>query len=122
MALLSPVNSKHTDRPPGERLLILAEAVLSRLAAEENLPDRGGGGEDAELELDIAYSEIAQALVETGRFLQHLHVLRCERAATSYRAGYREGVRATGLVCNALARDLPGGSCSQTDSARGPPR
>ncbi len=113
---LVPVNSKHTDRSPGERWLILAEAVLSRLAAEENLPDRDDGGEDAELELDIAYSEIAQALVETGRSLKHLHVLRVERAATSFRRGYREGVRATGLVCNALARDLPDGSCSQTDS------
>ncbi len=113
---LVPVNSKHTDRPPGERWLILAEAVLSRLAAEENLPECDDGGAEAELELDIAYSEISQALVETCRSLKHFHVLRVEHAATSFRSGYREGVRATGLVCNALARDLPGGSCSQTDS------
>ena len=109
MALLSPVNSKHTDRPPGERLLILAEAVLSRVAAEENLPDPDEGAEEAELEFDIACSEIAYALVETGRSLKHLHVLRLGRVSHGLRRGYREGARAMGLMCHALARDMAEG-------------
>ncbi len=112
----------HVNGEEIEQLAELLEAVRESEGAPLRLRFESGGrvvhGEItpiAELELDIAYSEIAQALVETGRSLKHLHVLRVERAATSFRGGYREGVRATGLVCNALARDLPGGSCSQTD-------
>ena len=55
-----PMDGKHTDRPPGGPWLILAEGVLSRTAAEENLPDRDDGAEEADLELDIACSEIAR--------------------------------------------------------------
>ena len=54
------MDGKHTDRPPGGPWLILAEGVLSRATAEENLPDRDDGAEEADLELDIACSEIAR--------------------------------------------------------------
>ncbi|MHC4137372.1 MAG: hypothetical protein ACYTDU_10305 [Planctomycetota bacterium] len=98
--------------PPkaGGPLLVIAEDVLSRVSAREDLlgGEESAGDVDAELDLtiDIAASEIARALVETGRSLRYLHLLRVSFDARASRRGYVEGARATGTVCNALARDL----------------
>ncbi len=89
----------------------LPEDVLSGMAARENLLEDGAGGGDVESELDlelaVAASEIAEALVETGRALGHLHILRLSLEALAYRRGYTEGAKTVATICNAVARDCP---------------
>ncbi len=101
------------DKEPRSKsplMLVISEEVLSRIVARENLlgEDRTEGDIAAELDrtIDMAVSEIAQALVETGRPLRHLHLLRVSLDANASRRGYEEGARTTGWICNSLARDL----------------
>lgn len=59
-----------------------------------------------EYRADLASAEMAQALVETGRSLSYLHVLREALEGRGYRRGYLDGALAAGRICHALARDL----------------
>ena len=90
-------------------MLVIPEDILSQITARENLlvEDDTAGDVAAELELaiDMAVSEIAQALVETGRPLRYLHLLRVSLDEKASRRGYAEGARTIGSICNALARD-----------------
>ena len=109
------MDSKPQDRKEDARpqaavpLLVIEEQALSRVSAHENLLSGEDSAGDVEMELeltiDVAASEIAQALVQTGRSLRYLHLLRVSLDERAWRRGYLEGARAMGTICNALARD-----------------
>lgn len=80
-----------------------ASSIPNRLAHDDD-PDI-----DAALanQVDIATGEVAQALVETGRSLAHLHALRRAAEERGFRLGHRSGALAVGWAIHALARPRP---------------
>jgi len=100
---------RHGRAPQRPILLQIPEAVLAILTTPESL--LGEDGDDdvepgLELRIEEAAQEIAQALLETGRQLRHLHLLREALDRRGARRGYREGVVAAASVLSAVGRDL----------------
>lgn len=101
----SPRHGRASQRPI---LLVIPEEVLANLATPASL--LGDDGDDdvepgLELRIEEAAQEIAQALLETGRQLRHLHLLREALDRRGARRGYREGVVAAASVLSAVGRD-----------------
>ncbi|MCI0546672.1 MAG: hypothetical protein L0027_05260 [Candidatus Rokubacteria bacterium] len=89
-------------------LLAIPEDVLVRLIDPEQLVTADDAEIDTALtnQIDVAASELAQALAETGRSLAHLHALRTAAEGLAYRKGYRTGALGTGWAVHGMARDL----------------
>ena len=68
---------KTKKHPEAKIWVMIPEDVVTHLATPENLLGRDDE-DDLELgvRIDMAVQEIAQALVESGRPLKHLHLLR----------------------------------------------
>ena len=97
-----------TSGPATGLWLNIPEEVLARLAVAENLPAldedvMAGTG----LVIEEAQREIAQALLETGRPLRHLHALQLAIDTLAVHRGYREGLRSASAIVNGAARDEP---------------
>ena len=88
-------------------MLVIPEATVTRLIDPAEIFGAGADADDlaaaTESRVDLAAVEIAQALVETGRTLSHLHVLRAALEERGYRRG--DGALAVGWTVHALARD-----------------
>ncbi len=101
-----------TRRRARQILLEIPEDVLTRLLDPGEV--FGAVADEGDLEaavgdrIDLASAEIAPALVETGRSLSYLHVLRAALEGRGYRRGYLDGALAAGVICHALARDAGG--------------
>ena len=93
-------------------MLVIPEEVLTKLLDPAEV--FGAVADEHDLEAateyraDLASAEIAQALVETGRSLSYLHVLREALEGRGYRRGYLDGALAAATICHALARDVGG--------------
>jgi hypothetical protein len=99
---------KRRRKARGEILLSVPEQIVVRLAVAEHLlgDDRDDDVEPGlELRIEEASQEIAQALIETGRPLRHLHLLREALDRRGARRGYKEGAAAVASIVNAMVRD-----------------
>ena len=102
---------KAEERRPGRRIMLaIPEDVLTRLLDPGEV--FGAVADEGDLEaatgyrIDLASAEIAPALVETGRSLSYLHVLRAALEGRGYRRGYLDGALAAGVIGHALAQDV----------------
>jgi len=104
---MAKTQRKKGSKPRRGIRLVIPEEVVTRLTRPEDLlgMDRDDDVEPGlELRIEEASQEIVQALVETGRSLRYIHVLREALDRRGARRGYRDGAAAVAGVVAAVAR------------------
>ena len=96
---------------PTPILLVIPEDLLTQACAWSSIVGPRTDEDEVEprlaLRCEHAQAEIALALVETGRPLNHLHVLRESLDRLASRRGYHDGAYTQAGIIRALARDPP---------------